>query len=531
MNPVKIFDSIFQATPQRLAIVEPSGRSIRYGDLWPRITGLARHLQQAGLQSGDRVVLQIPNGIEFATSVLAVLLAGGVPILLEPGLGDEVYLSRLRAAKASWLLVHPLIVWINRLPGVARLLQRFELDVPPTPPSTDRLNRLVVSRAFLDQQQQAEMTHDQPFSPVERDPAEDGILVFTGGTTNMPKGVRLSLGAIDAYIGNIATVLTGLTFENFLADTPQQVLYALRLGKTAYSTKGRKHKRATYVRQLIATGRIDAYFGSPYIWMEMMAQTGPNRQMLPASLQTVLLGSAPVTPDFLEQLRRWLDPSTKIMILYGLTEVGPVCSIRAEEKIAYRGPGDLVGRPLANVTIEIRDPDPSSRAGEVVVKSPSLASGYLGEAARSAEDGLQTGDLGRLETLGGSEMLLLLGRKKDMIIRHGVNIYPASFEAGIKALKDERGNYLLRECAMVGLWDPQRQDESLLLCFQPLAGVEIDLAAFKSLVEAFCGSDAKPDHYLMVDPIPVSGRQNKIDKNALRQQAAAALGWNKKMMN
>ena len=62
---------------------------------------LAHHLNDEGLEPGDRVVLQVPNGIEFAAGALAVLIAGGVPVLAEPGLGEAVYRSRIRAVQVA----------------------------------------------------------------------------------------------------------------------------------------------------------------------------------------------------------------------------------------------------------------------------------------------------------------------------------------------------------------------------------------------------------------------------------------------
>ena len=522
MNAATPYLRTLAAEPARPAICEPGGRQITFGDLLRRVVALAEHLRHAGMTSGECVVMQVPNGVEFASAALAVLLVGGVPVLIEPGLGDEVYLSRVRACRPRWLLIHPLIVWVNRLPGLSSFLQKRELDVPPVPPLEDGMQKVTITAGLLDKLAAGPVDIDR-FAAAERSPEDDGILVFTGGTTSMPKGVRLAHGALDHYIAHISSALEGHALEHFLADTPQQVLYALRLGKTAFITKGRKQKRARHVLSLVRAEKIDAYFGSPYVWMEMMAQAGENCGRLPPSLKTVLLGGAPVTADFLRVLREWLAPGTDVLVLYGMTEAGPVCAVRAADKLAFAGTGDLVGEPLAGVTVSIADPD-TQGVGEVVVNSPSLYSGYLGQPERTADDGLHTGDIGRYTAVDGRQMLTLLGREKDMIIRSGVNIYPVSFEANIRAIAAPRGQRLLRECAMIGLWNPARQDEDVVLCLEPAVGAALSLASIQPEIERLCGTDAKPDHYLMLDSIPVTGRQNKVDKQALRRLAQARLG-------
>ncbi|MDP8222574.1 MAG: class I adenylate-forming enzyme family protein [Candidatus Lernaella stagnicola] len=521
MNAASAYLDAPAAAPDRVAICEPSGRAITYADLLRRVVALAEDLQARGMTPGDRVVLQVPNGIEFAVTALATLLVGGVPLLIEPGLGDEVYLSRVKVSEPRWLLVHPLISWLNRIPGARSFLQRRELDVPPVPPLTGDMQKVVITAKRIERLAAGDVAVES-FVPVERKPEDDGIIVFTGGTTSLPKGVRLSHGALGQYIANISSAVEGQVLENFLADTPQQVLYALRLGKTAYITKGRKQKRARHVLSLIRAGAIDAYFGSPYVWMEMMSQAGPDSAHLPNSMRTVLLGGAPVTADFLRVLSNWLAPGTAILALYGMTEAGPVCAVRAEEKIAYDGDGDIVGKTLTDVRVEITNANENG-VGDVVVHSPSLYSGYLGQEPRGAEEGLQTGDLGRIVEFAGQPMLTLLGRAKDMIIRNGVNIYPASFEAAIREIADHAGRRLLRECAMVGLWNPTRQDEDVVLCLQPAAGVDLSVESIKDDVTHLCGTDAKPDHFLLLDPIPVTGRQNKVDKKAVREYASREL--------
>ncbi|MFH1532434.1 MAG: AMP-binding protein [Pseudomonadota bacterium] len=512
MNAVGPFLEALRRDPEGIAVIDADGRGMSRRALLARVVGLSRRLQERGVVPGEPVVLQIPAGAAFCVSTLAVIAAGGVPALIEPGLGEEVYLSRVRACGARWTLVHPLVARLQRTPGALSLLGRLELHVPP------RLRDHGMETVTVDARVLARLARTAPqgFEPVDRDPRDDGALVFTGGTTAAPMGVRLSHAALGSYITHISEAIGTLKVERFLAETPQQLLYAIRLGKTAYASRGRKVRRARHALKLIREGAVDACFGSPYLWTEMMRLGGKGATRFPPTLKTVLLGGAPVTPPFLEQLLPNLDPGTRVVALYGMTEAGPVCMATAGEKLAFRGEGDLVGAPLGEIGVDVPEPGPDG-VGEVVVRGPSLFSGYLGEAAREPGEPFPTGDLGRLVPRGRHRELVLVGRKKDMIIRNGVNLYPASFEALIAGIVGATGRPLVRECAMVGVWNAERQDEDVALFVVPAEPGAFDPDLFERKTTGILGADARPDHLRVVERLPVTGRLDKTDKQALQR--------------
>ena len=122
---------------------------------------------------------------------------------------------------------------------------------------------------------------------------DESIVVFTGGTTSAPKCVQFSCSALGHFLSHIHKAIGHCNITNFLADTPPQALYAIKMGYTAYINKGRKLKRARSMLQLIQSGAIDACFTSPYLWMELF-KSG-ELTSLPENLGTIMLGSAPVT--------------------------------------------------------------------------------------------------------------------------------------------------------------------------------------------------------------------------------------------
>ncbi len=512
MNLATQFFELLPPGDGRLAIREADGSTITRGELRRQIVGLQKQLLQQGFKQGDSAVIQAPNGVAFAAATIAVSALGGISILAEPGLGDEIYTKRLQAAHPRWVLVHPIVLWANRIPGARKFLARREIMVPPVL-SGPNIKRLKVSPKLLARA----AVDDAPITAPTGD-RDDVAIIFTGGTTSLPKGVRLSHGSVSHTLANIEALASEADSRAMLADTPMQVLYGLVLGKEVMVTRGRMQRRAAMVRDLIERGIADAYFGSPFLWMEMMELAGPDRKPLPASLKSVFLGGAPVTPEFLKTLRAWLAPTTKVTTIYGLTEAGPVASASDAEKIAWDGEGDLLGRLAPGMTTRIAE------NGEIMVASPGLFTGYIGQPELQAEEAFATGDLGRIVERNGEDTLILMGRAKDMIIRAAVNIYPATLEADLRAIGDHHGERLLREAALVGLWDEEKQDEAVVLCWQPIAGKAVDESVLERAVLDVTGQDAKPDFMMKVEPMPVTGRLNKVDKAALRSLAAAKFG-------
>lgn len=527
MNLASRFLDLMAERGDRPAIREADGEVVSYAAVRRQVIGFADHLRALGFRKGDAAVIQAPNGASFAIATIAVATLGGVAVLAEPGLGDDVYLKRLHAANPKWSIVHPIVLWVNRIPGARAFLRRREQMVPPVLPDTPQIKRVMVSNRIL---RGIAAAPDRAPEVTEVEPRDDLTIIFTGGTTSMPKGVRLSHGSSLAAITNIATLArdtlgrplvndpSGGGNRTMLADTPQQVLYGLVLGQEVIVTRGRVKRRAAMVRDLVESGRTGAYFGSPFLWMEMMEQAGANRSRLPASLEVVFLGGAPVTPEFLKTLKEWLHPSTKVTAIYGLTEAGPVAYATAEEKIAWDGEGDFVGRLMEGIEAEVSD------TGEIVIRGPSLFVGYIGQPERAPDEGFATGDLGRVLDLGNDKGLALLGRAKDMIIRAGVNIYPSTLEGDLRAITDDSGRRVIREAALIGLWNEATQDEVVVLAWQAMADISVDEAMLARQVERITGADARPDYMMRVEPMPVTGRQNKVDKAALRRMAAERFG-------
>ena len=197
--------------------------------------------------------------------------------------------------------------------------------------------------------------------------------------------------------------------------------------------------------------------------------------------------------------------------IYGMTEHLLVARVDAEERLAFdERDGDLVGTPLPGVRLR------TDERGELHVAGPALARGYLGEPQPVTE--LPTGDLGTLDATG---RLVLRGRRKEMLIRGGENIYPSLYEPALAAAAR------LEAAVMVGVERPDG-DEAVVLFAVPRPGDDPEQARrrLESVARSTASpldAHARPDLVLAIGALPRAGRSDKPDRAALAAVAAARL--------
>jgi acyl-CoA synthetase (AMP-forming)/AMP-acid ligase II len=193
---------------------------------------------------------------------------------------------------------------------------------------------------------------------------------------------------------------------------------------------------------------------------------------------------------------------TKITCLYGMTENLLVCQIDGMEKIHTTEAGDVVGKAFDGVELSIADD------GEILVSSSQLFSRYLHQDNRESPH--KTGDLGYINKEG---ILVLNGRKKDMIIRRDTNIYPAIYEKTIKNIPG------VKEAVLIGKYSEKLHDEEVYLFVETEMYSEQQLRKLLLSGRYSIDREALPDQIIFTK-IPLSGRQNKVDRKKLRELIA-----------
>ena len=334
-----------------------------------------------------------------------------------------------------------------------------------------------------------------------RAPEHELFIVFTSGTTDLPKAVVHSSRSIGATVELAREHLALRRGDVVYSKELHLVLPALLAGAHAVLPRHGRFSPASVLRDLERFGATHT-FGLPSEYLELADHCTRHGRRLPESLRQILLGGAPIHGAMLERLQPVLAPPTAAWCVYGMTEMLPVTRVSLGEKLAYSGAGDLVGAPFPGVSVSLADD------GELLVRGPNRCTGYLDERRDGAHP---TGDLPRID---GSGRVVLLGRKKDMVIRGDLNIYPALIEPVIDRIEG------VRRSSVVGLYRERNADEIVVVAVEPEPAA--DARALERRVRRelrggrhAIGQAAQPDHIVVME-LPESGRSRKVDKTALR---------------
>ncbi|WP_405161338.1 acyl--CoA ligase [Nocardia sp. NBC_01499] len=324
---------------------------------------------------------------------------------------------------------------------------------------------------------------------AEDDPA---AILYTSGTSGRPKGAVHSHRNVLAVIGyhlfndTLAAELKGATEppsgRRFLLTSPLfhiaslHNLVAPRLvtGDTSVLYQGSFD--ADRVLRLIERERITNWGAMPTMATRLLEQDLSRYDL--SSLASLSLNSAPSSAALQHQLREQLPVArTALVTSYGLTECSTAATITSPAELAAFP--DTVGRPIIGSTVQIRDsagnPVPDGTEGEICVRSVYVMLGYWNNEAATAaaitEDRwLRTGDIGVL----AEGRLRLSGRRSDLILRGGENVYPIEIE---QCLEEHPA---VRECAVIGVPHPDlgQQVAALVVVENSSATTEEELRAF-----------------------------------------------------
>jgi acyl-CoA synthetase (AMP-forming)/AMP-acid ligase II len=472
----------------RVHIVQGS-RRITFLDLRRGAASQAAELTGQGAGPGDRVLILGWNSPDWMANFWACQLIGAVPVLANAWWGE----AELRDAVA---LAEPAVVLADkrvkaRLPaGVVR--GRWEAD-------------------FTAETEPAPMTK----AGDVRDENDPTAVIFTSGTSGRPKAVVLSHRSLLAGLQQLLQVSRRLphqvdetsgdiglhTGPLFHIGGIQMLLRAITVGSTLVMPAGRFDPGD--VLELIERHQISRWSAVPTMVTRVLDHPDAKTRDL-RSLTSLTIGGAPVHADLLERVRTGLPGvNARIPTGYGLTENGGQATAASGRDTAAR-PG-CSGRPLPCVELRFA-PQPGLPDGEILLRSPTQMSGYLG-SAESPIDGdgwLHTGDLGHLDPDG---YLWITGRSKDMIIRGGENIAPAAVERDLTAIPG------VLDAAVIGVPHPELGEE--VMAFVVTHDALLGPAELTRQLQGVTASFAIPTRWhLQAEPLPTN-QTHKVNKQAL----------------
>jgi fatty-acyl-CoA synthase len=495
-------------TPDRLAVVD-TGKADRphytYAQMNERANRFANWLQDTvGVQKGDRIGIVAHDGVEFLDAFFACGKLGAILACynwrmhwreLAQVVNDTtpkalIFSDEFKANIAQLLpharsVTHTLHVEGEGIPGSARFESTLQSGAPD-PVTTDAVE------------------------------AEDtAALIFTGGTTGVPKGAQISHRQIGWNTLNtvIHDILPGDTTVNVfpMFHVGGLLVYTMPLMIVGGTVIFVRRFDPDLVLSLIEEYRADFFAGVPTMY-QMLTQA-PNWESADlSSLRFCTSGGAPLPVTLVEKFEA--EKGVRFKQGFGMTEFGPgIFALAPEDAIRKAG---SIGRP--NFFVDARVVDDHNRplgpdeVGELVLKGPSFCSGYFNmpgamDDAVDADGWFHTGDMARYDA---EWYFFIVDRKKDMFISGGENVYPAEIEQVLYR------HPAVHQCAVIGLPDPKWGEvgQACVVLKPGAAATDDDLIAF---MRDHLAAYKVPRAVTFLDSLPISAA-GKILKRELREQ-------------
>lgn len=473
-------------SPERPALFF-NGRWYSYGELDLRAVRLANRLREAGVTAGDRVGILALNHLAHFDLMLAAPKLGYIHVPFNHRL-STAELARMAAQ------IEPRLLFADG----RHFANAQALGVP-----------VLALESYSDW---LEPAGDEPPPAPELDQESTWMILFTGGSTGQPKGAMLSYRQLL-----LNARLTADTWQLDDQDCAIQCTPCFHAAVNVLSLPllhcgGRvvlmSHFDADEYLGHVALHRATVLFMVPTMY-QMLIDFEDFEEADLGSVRWAISGGAPC-PEPVRQA--FVERGVHFKQGYGMTEAGVNCfNIEIDE--ADLQP-DSVGRPMPRMEMVIRNPDGEpvvpGAVGELTLRGPMVFSGYWRqpeETAQALRDGwLWTGDLARV---GSDGHTCIVGRRKEMYISGGENVYPAEVEAALYRCEG------VLECAVTALDDPRWGEQGLAaLVLQD--GVHRDGESLRQELRPYLAAYKLPRWFYFLRALPKTGA-GKIDKASLRR--------------
>ncbi|HJW74354.1 MAG TPA: class I adenylate-forming enzyme family protein, partial [Thermoleophilia bacterium] len=407
--------AVAREEPERTLLV-CDGSRYTFASFLDQAAAVVRRLRCNGFARGDRVAVFCDDYDAFFMAMVGVWLAGGVVVPLNTTLPPGDIEELVARSGPAFLLVSP--------------------TSDPLPPSAlDRLRQLVVDPAVV-AGGGAKVAEAVSFTPVAS--PELAVIMFTSGSTGVPKGVMQTLGAVLGNAERVAAELELTAGDRIFVNTPPYftsgICHFLTLLNAGGSFVGGQGFRfgVGLLAEMEEAG-CTGFGGAP---AHLVRVVDPLEHPVGRGALRFWVSSGDHLPVATIDRMREVLPGVALYNMYGLTEVsGRLCVLRPAE--TERRPGS-VGRPIAGMTVAACRDDGSpvspGDAGELFVKGDLLMQGYLDEPRLTAEalteHGFRTGDVGYVDPDG---YVWVTGRKDDIFKRGGEKVSSVHIQQAIVA--------------------------------------------------------------------------------------------------
>jgi fatty-acyl-CoA synthase len=467
-------------------------RRLTYGQLQREVARVARALLAAKIERGDRVAICSPASVEWIVVQYAVVSIGAILVTLNPAYGDAELANAVRQAGPSLLFDSAYFgsQWNE-------FVRRGD-DVP---------------EACLLAREEA----------VESDDA--ACIVFTSGTTGVPRGATLSHHSIVNCGWFTGERLRYSRSDRLCLPMPMHHVLASVMGNVAALTHGScvvipdELFGVSTCLEAIQQEACTALYGVPTMFQAVLAHAAFTEEKV-KTLRTGIIAGAPCPPPLMHDIVTTMH-MPEITCCYGMTETPPITQTPPDETLENRV--STVGSLQPYVECKIIDPEtgrvvPRGTPGELCARGYGVMSGYWDDKAQTdlVIDGHRWIHTGDVAILHDDDRVSIVGRLKDTIIRGGENIYPREIEAVLQE------NPSIADAYVIGVPD-RMYGEEVCACIRIREGSELSARDVRHYCRERLADHKIPRYVRHMNAFPMTAT-GKVQRFRLRQLMATELG-------
>jgi acyl-CoA synthetase (AMP-forming)/AMP-acid ligase II len=515
----EVFKNACNMNPEREALFDGYNR-VTYKQLYDQVQLMASGLSQKGINKGDRVMVCLPNWNEFVSIYFGLASIGAVLVPCNTRYQSEElrYILENSGAKA---------VFVAEEFGHFEFFKQY-LSEDHTQESLKNIFTVRFKRdGFYSFDNLLELGEKEGFTQPVIDPVEDVFsILYTSGTTGRPKGAMLTHRNFLYSAGISNEKLQCTPDDVFLIAVPVFHVFGMAPGILSAISAGAKivfmeNYKAIDALELIEKEKISVHHGVPTMFILELNHPRFAEFDL-SSLRTGIIAAAPCPEEIVRKIRNVMG--CDIMVFYGLTESTAsvtATSFEDDDHIRSITVGKVLTGSEAKVVDAGRNVVSTGEVGELALRGPGITKGYYQMLIKTRdeldEEGwFYTGDLVTMDERG---YIRIVGRKKEMIIRGGYNIYPREVE---EIYYKHPG---VLEVAIIGLPDTVLS-ELACAAIKLKPGYSEDEQSMKAFINNRIADYKVPDRIVFVEEMPMtaSGKIKKLAlEEMLREQLKATL--------
>ncbi len=503
MNLLKKIYQINMESPEKEALIF-SDTMYTYRELWEKALSLASGLREMGLIEGGRVLLVLSNCPEFVIAYYGIIAAGGIVVPVNPTYTSKEMGFILADADPFAIITNP-----DLAPVVKAALSERKMSLRPL---------ILVGNSKKGEESDISfdnLLESGPLKDLDLDQDSEKVieLLYTSGTTGAPKGAMLTHRNLYSNTETFAIETEMSPADRALLVAPAYhaaaqtcvMNNALFAGGTLVIQQG--WQGAAAVLESFQKDKINFFFGPPTMYTFIVNE--PDfKQYDVSSLRLAFTGAASLPAEIFKRFKELFG--FEIMEGYGLSETSPVNTTNPYRGLKKTG---SIGKAISGVDVKIfneKDEElPLGEIGEIVVKGPNVMKGYFNNEEDTAYvmrgGWFHTGDLAYMDDDG---YVFIVDRKKDLIIRGGMNVFPREVEEAIYTHPD------VLEVAVIGVEDEVMGEEAKAFIV-PKENVELDIENVKEHCRKSLAKYKIPKYFKTLQQLPKT-TTGKILKRELR---------------